>query len=241
MDERRTGIMVKTKSSNAQIIAIITGLVTITAAIAAYILVLRPRHLRWGATDNEVDRILPGDELVPNPRLKATHAITVQAPPNKVWTWLVQLGQGRGGFYSYDWIENMMGLDIHTANCILPEFQTLEVGEFIPLAPDGFGIPVALVELERALVLHGDTRQPGAGEAPVLKPGDCFAVSWGFYLFERPGGTTRLVERWQADWNPAFHNNLFYRVFLEPGAFIMERKMLLGIKERAETLAQMNK
>lgn len=228
--------MVNTKSSKALIIAIITGLVTITAAIAAYILVLRPRHLRWGATDNEVDRILPGDDLVPNPRLKATHAVTVQAPPNKVWTWLVQLGQGRGGFYSYDWIENMMGLDIHTADRILPEFQTLEVGDVIPLAPDGFGVPVAMVELERALVLHGDTRQPGSGEAPVLRPGDYFSVSWGFYLFERPGGTTRLVERWQADWNPAFHNNLFYRVFLEPGAFIMERKMLLGIKERAESL-----
>jgi hypothetical protein len=231
--------MAKTKSSIPLIGILITGLVTITATIAAYILVLRPRHLRWGATDEEVDHMLPGDELVPNPRLKATHAITVQAPPNKVWPWLVQLGQGRGGFYSYDWIENAMGLDIHTADRILPEHQTLEVGDVIPLAADGFGVTVAMVEPERALVLHGDTRQPGPGEAPVLKPGDHFAVSWGFYLFERPDGATRFVERWQADWNPAPHNNVLYRVFLEPGAFIMERKMLLGIKERAESLAQM--
>jgi len=233
--------MVKTKSFNALTGILISSLVAIAAAIASYILVLRPRHLRWGATDEEVDRLLPGDEMVPNPRLKATHAVTVQATPNKVWPWLVQIGQGRGGFYSYDWIENMMGLDIHTADRILPEYQTLDVGEIIPLAEDGFGIPVAIVEPERALVLHGDTRKPGPGEAPVLRPGDHFTVSWGFYLFERSDGTTRIVERWQADWNPAFHNNVFYRVFLEPGAFIMERKMLLGIKERTEALAQMNK
>jgi hypothetical protein len=209
----------------------------IAAAIATYIIVLRPRHLRWGATDEEVDHALPGDELVPNPQLKATHAITVKAPPNKVWPWLVQLGQGRGGFYSYDWIENMMGLDIHTADRILAEHQTLAVGDLIPLSADGFGIPVAVVEPKRALVLHGDTRRPGSSVPPVLKPSDYFAVSWGFYLLEQPDGSTRLVERWQAEWNPAFHNNVFYRVFLEPGAFIMERKMLLGIKERAETLA----
>ena len=233
--------MAKTKSSYTLLGILITGLVAIAAALVSYILVLRPRHLRWGTTDDEVYRTLPGDELVPNPRLKATHAVTVQAPPNKVWPWLVQIGQGRGGFYSYDWIENLMGLDIHTANRILPEHQTLEVGDVIPLAADGFGVPVAMVEPERALVLHGDTREPGPGEAPVFKPGDYFSVSWGFYLFERSDSTTRFVERWQADWNPAFHNNVFYRVFLEPGAFIMERKMLLGIKERAETLAQMNK
>ena len=231
--------MAKSKPSNTLIGILITALVALAAAFTSYFLILRPRHLRWGSTDEEVDYTLPGDELVPTPRLRATHAVTVQAPPGKVWPWLVQLGQGRGGFYSYDWVENMMGLDIHTADRILPEHQKLEVGDVIPLAADGFGIPVAMVEPERALVLHGDTRLPGPGQAPVLRMGDYFSVSWGFYLLERPDGTTRLVERWQADWNPAFHNNVFYRVFLEPGAFIMERKMLLGIKERAETLAQM--
>ena len=79
--------MVKTKSFNALTGILISSLVAIAAAIASYILVLRPRHLRWGATDEEVDRLLPGDEMVPNPRLKATHAVTVQATPNKVWPW----------------------------------------------------------------------------------------------------------------------------------------------------------
>jgi len=231
--------MTKSKSASTLKITLITTISALSAAIAAYLLVLRPRHLRWGASDEEVNLKLPGDQLLPKPRLKATHAVTVQAPPNKVWPWLVQIGQGRGGFYSYDWIENAIGLDIHTANRLLPEYQSLSVGDLIPLSPDGFGIPVAIIEPELALVLHGDTREPGPGSPPVMKPGDYFAVTWGFYLFDQLDGTTRLVERWQADWNPTSYNHLFYRVFLEPGAFIMERKMLLGLKQRAETLAQM--
>jgi hypothetical protein len=232
-------------SKNRTTATILSMFIAIFSALAAvittYILVLRPRHLRWGAKDEEVDCTLPGDELVPNPRLKATHAVTVQAPPNKVWPWLVQLGQGRGGFYSYDWIENMMGLDIHTVDRILPEHQTLDVGDVIPLSADGFGIPVAMIEPERALVLYGDTRKPGPGNPPTLKSGDYFTVTWGFYLFESSDDTTRLIERWQADWNPTFYNNAFYRAFLEPAAFIMEHKMLLSIKDKAETLTQMQK
>ena len=231
--------MNKSKSANTLKITLITTIAALSAAIAAYLLVLRPRHLCWGASDEEVNLKLPGDDLLPNPRLKATHAVTVQAPPNKVWPWLVQIGQGRGGLYSYDWIENAIGLDIHTTDRLHPEYQRLSVGDLIPLSPDGFGIPVVIIEPERALVLHGDTRVPGPGNPPVLKPGDYLTVTWGFYLFDQLDGTTRLVERWQADWNPSVYNHLFYRVFLEPGAFIMERKMLLGIKQRAETMVQM--
>ena len=202
-------------------------------ALAAYKFIARPRMLRWGATDEEIARAYPGDELVPNPKLNATHALTIYAPVSAVWQWLVQIGQGRGGFYSYDFIENAMGLDIHNADRILPEFQNLNVGDKIPLSPDGFGIPVAILEPRRALVLRGDTRLDPAA-IPTMKPGDYFAVSWGWHLDEIDGNTTRLVERWRADWNPSWQQNLFMRAFLEPGAFLMERKMLLGIKERAE-------
>jgi len=218
-----------------RIFAILIGIkLAIAGAIAAYAFLVRPWHLRWGANDEEVDLELPGDDLIESPKLQATHAIDIQASPAEVWPWLVQLGQGRGGFYSYDWIENSMGLDIHTTDQIIPEYQKLEPGDVIPLAPDGFGVPVAILEPEKALVLHGDTREDGPGEAPVMKEGDFMAVSWGFYLFDAPDGATRLVERFRADWNEAPHNTLFYRVFLEPGSFVMERKMLLGIKERAE-------
>ena len=205
------------------------------AAAALYAFVIRPWHLRWGTNEQEISQNLPGDKYVPYPQLRATHAVTIYAAPDDVWPWIVQIGQGRGGFYSYEWIENLMRLDIHSASRILPEYQQLKVGDQIPLAADGFSIPVAILDSEKALVLHGDSRSARPGEAPVLRKGDYLCVSWGFYLSEQPHGTSRLVERFLAEWNCALHNTLFYRLFLEPGAFLMERKMLLGIKERAET------
>lgn len=210
------------------------GAIAGLAGAGAYVSFIRPWMLSWGATGEEASRYLPGDELLPRPKIRATHAVDIRASPGEVWPWLVQIGQGRGGFYSYDWIENLMGLDIHTADRILPEHQDLEVGAVIPLAPGGFGVPVAVLEPEKALVLHGDSRTAKPGEGPELKPGQYLAVTWGFYLEPQEPGTTRLIERWQSDWNPSPMNTVFYRVFLEPGAFLMERKMLLGIKERAE-------
>lgn len=225
--------MVKIDRTTKRIIGLAGGL----AAAASYGFVIRPWMLSWGATKDEQNRLLPGDELLPEPKIYATHAVTIQASPSAVWRWLAQIGQGRGGFYSYDWIENLMGLDIHNADRILPEYQEIKAGDVIPLAPQGFSVPVVIVEKERALVLHGDTRLRGAGEAPPMKPGEYLSVSWGFYLFPRSDGSTRLVERWKTDWNPGLKNVLFYRLILEPGAFLMERKMLLGIKQRAESLS----
>jgi hypothetical protein len=214
--------------------AALGGLATAAATAASvYWFLVRPWHLRWGASEEEVTRALPGDELVPDAKISSTHAVTIQASPAEVWPWLVQLGQGRGGFYSYDWIENAMGLDIHTADAVLPEYQHLKVGDTIPLAPDGFGLPVILLEPEQMLVLCGDTRLGGA-TIPALKPGEYLAASWGFYLSGQADGTTRLAERWRAGYTPTALNTIFYRAFLEPGAFLMQRKMLLGIKARAE-------
>ena len=127
-----------------------------------------------------------------------------------------------------------MGLDIHTANQILPEYQELKVGDLIPLSEDEFGVPVAILAKEKSLVLHGDTRVQGPGNAPVMKDGDHMATVWGFHLIPQEDGSTRLVERIFIDWNDTPQNTFFYRVFLEPGSFIMEQKMLRGIKERAE-------
>jgi len=218
------------------ILGIFGGLVAASAAaVAAYIIAIRPWHLRWGSTDEEVNAELPGDDLVPDAKLTATHSITIDASPAQIWPWLVQIGQGRGGFYSYDWIENSMGLDIHTANQILPDCQGLKIGDLIPLSDDEFGILVAILEPEKSLVLHGDTREPGPGMAPVLKEGDHMAGVWGFHLEPQDDGSTRLIERIHIDWNDTPENTFFYRVFLEPGSFIMQQKMLRGIKERAES------
>ena len=218
----------------------ITMLGGLSGAAVAYAFVLRPWHLRWGATKEEVAQSLPGDELIPAARLNATHAITIYAPVESIWPWLVQIGQGRGGFYSYDWLENLLGLKIHSARRILPQHQQLEVGDMIPLAPGkegkSFGIPVAILEPKQALVLHGDTRlDPAAQQMAVA--GGFLATTWGWYLQALDHRRTRLVERFRCDWNPSPLNQLLMRALMEPGSFIMERKMLLGIKQRAEQRA----
>src|SRR5690242_10440737 len=98
-------------------------------AAIAYALVFRPWHLRWGATDEETTETLPGDALVPHPKSQATHAITIHAPVAEVWPWLVQVGQDKGGFYSYTWLENLVGCQMRNADRIVPQFQQLQVGD----------------------------------------------------------------------------------------------------------------
>jgi hypothetical protein len=213
------------------------GLVAaIAGVIAVYVRRIRPWHVRWGATDREVERSLPGDDLVPDPKINTTHAVTIDAPVDKVWPWIAQLGRGRGGFYSYDWIENLMGLDIHNADRVLPEYQDINVGDAIPFA-EGFDVPVAIVEPQHALVVHGDTRE-APPDVMKLQPGEFFNVSWGWFVEPLDGDRTRLIERWRADYAPSY--DVPMRAFMEPSAFVMQRKMLLGIKERAEALAHQN-
>ena len=114
-----------------------------TAIVAAAF--LRRRCLRWGATDAEVSLALPGDELVPRPDMTATRGVTIRATADTVWPWIAQLGQGRGGFYSYDFLENLLGCDIHSADRIVPEYQRVEIGAQVKLAPE-VALTVALVE-----------------------------------------------------------------------------------------------
>jgi hypothetical protein len=224
------------KTPGSPIYTALAGAAAGAAAWAAYEYLVRPWYTHWGATEEEIRTPRAGDKLLLQPKIDATHAVTVRAPAAAVWPWLVQLGQGRGGFYSFEWIENTLRADIQNTDRILPEYQNLQVGDEIPLAKGGPGVPVAILEPGKVLVLHGDTR---TGESlPNMKPGDYLAVSWGFYLDERPDGATRLVERFLCDWNDSLQNRFLYRLFVEPGAFIMERKMLQGIKERAERLAR---
>jgi hypothetical protein len=195
--------------------------VTGGCALAVYVLGIRPWHLHWGATKEELGQHLPGDELSPHPKLKATHAITINAPAADVWPWLAQMGQNRGGFYSYTWLENLVGCKMRNADEIVPEWQELKVGDKVWLHPKAPPAQVASIDPEHAIVL----RRWGAF---VLQPID-----------EK---RTRLIIRSQGDYEPNLGNpvlNFFlWRVVFEPAHFIMERKMLLGIKERAEKLAR---
>jgi hypothetical protein len=218
-----------------------TVVLFLLAIVAVYALLIRPWHVKWGATDAEAAASLPGDSLVSRPKISATHAITVQGSAADVWPWLVQIGQGRAGFYSYEGVENLLGLNIHNSDRILPEYQDLKVGDVVPLAPDGAGVPVAYLEPNRSLVLGGrfDAQTNGPLTLEDKSPGAYYEASWGFFLQPLDGNTTRLIDRFRMDWDPeTFANSLFYRSILEPGSFIMERRMLLGIKERVEAASE---
>ena len=198
----------------------------------AYAIAIRPRILRWGATDDEVCRTLPGDDLVPRPRYRQTHAITVGVPPGDVWPWLVQMGQGRGGLYSYDRLQQALGFEMENVDSIVPEFQRLAVGDEIRLVPADFRVPlrfiVETIEPERALVL----RSPATREESFRS--GLPVVSWAFVLAPVDALATRLIVRFRSDYDPTPAGLLFNGYVLEPVHFLMERKMLMGIRERAE-------
>jgi hypothetical protein len=147
---------------------------------------MRFRYLRWGATHQEVGCSLPGDDLIPNADMVATRAITIRAAADRVWPWIAQLGQGRGGFYSYDWLENLVGCNIHSSDRVLLELQDIKVGDEIRLAPQ-VGLLVAFAEQGRSLVLRGGIPM-GTRAAP-------YDFTWAFTLREEPGGSTRLLVR----------------------------------------------
>lgn len=204
------------------------------AAIFATLLVsplLRGRYNRWGADSEECRAGMPGDELVSKPRLGSTRAITIDAPPDAVWPWLVQIGQGRGGLYSYDALENLVGLDIHSADDILPAHQHLAPGDVIRLGKPGSPcFRVVSVDPGRSLVLiSADPATQQAATTPV-RAGT--GASWQWVLHAvGDGSVTRLVSR-QRNTHPR-RQRLLWRL-VEPVGFVMERRMLLGIKERAE-------
>jgi hypothetical protein len=199
---------------------------------------LRPRVVAWGASCDEVVRPLPGDDLVANPLYVTTRGLTVKAPAAAVWPWLVQLGQNRGGFYTYDVLENLMGLDVHSADAIRPEWQDLHVGEdHVTLDPDEYlKMTIAVLEPERAFVI----RSGAPGETPQA-PGSFFkgelAWTWGFYLMPVDEGSSRLLVRNRAAWADTTTARLAKLALVEPVHFLMEERMLRGIRDRAERAA----
>ncbi len=198
---------------------------------------LRSRRARWGATDAEVKKKLPGDELLPHPKWGWTHAVTIKASATEVWQWLVQIGQGRGGFYSYEFLENLVGCDIHNADRIMPEFQQLKVGDGIRLAPKVPGLPVAIIEPNHALVLNVKAKTLITSGAKFEEPAQqkYFGANWIWVVEKVDEKTTRLIDRWSMDYSLGLVSQLTYGTcFVEPISFVMDRKMLLGIKQRAE-------
>jgi len=198
-----------------RLLSVAAKLAALFAGYIAAVLALRPWFMTWGATDEEIEKPLPGDEIMTRGP-SSIHAITIEAPRADVWKWLVQIGQDRAGFYSYSLFENVFRADIHNADRIVPEWQNVQQGDFIRLASkERYGdfplLRVAAIKKEHYLVLE----------------------RWGaFVLEEIDPATTRLIIR-SHEGNPLggrFLNTLFW----EPAHFIMEMGMLHGIKKRAE-------
>ena len=213
-------------------------LLGVALAAAFYVFVIRPWHMTWGATRDEKHRRLPGDELVRQPNAQATHGITIDAPAAAVWPWLAQMGQGRGGFYSYDWLENLFGCDIHNAGQIMPELQQLSVGDGVRLHPKAPPLSVVVVEPGRAIVLAGGSElQPDIPiDRSFLRLHTYRAFTWSFVLDEQSDKTTRLIARVRVAWDRGVRHFFRSRLFLEPAHSIMQRKMNLEIKKRVEAL-----
>lgn len=193
---------------------------------------LRSRYNAWGATPAELASPMPGDDLVPNPRLGCTRAISISAEPADVWAWLVQIGQGRGGLYSFDGLENLARCDIHSTDQIHPELQSLAVGNLIRLgAPEGYPcFRVWGVEPGASLVLVAADPMPPHEVATADSPGGMATWQWQLRR-DRHGSGTRLIARQRLTF-PDRAKVMWHLV--EPVSFVMERQMLRGIKRRAE-------
>jgi hypothetical protein len=193
--------------------------VTIAAFVAVYLFLVRPWHREWGASKTEITQAMPGDKLVTNSNLLTTRAVAIDAKPEEIWPWLVQMGYKRGGLYSYDWLDRMAGiLDRPSADRILPEFQDLKPGDEIPMGA-GPAWPVKSMDPNRSMVL--DIKQPG------------LHITWSWGLFPVNSDTTSLVLRVRGNIQvKPLHAPLF--ALLDPAEFVMVRKMLTGIKQRAE-------
>jgi hypothetical protein len=197
------------------------------AALAA----TRRWHQQWGATDQEITRPLPGDDLIPEVKLDSTHAITIRAPIHRIWPWLAQMGyEDRAGTYSYDLFERSVGRNLDQLD---PEIPPLTVGATMPFAP-GMPMTVAVADPPRALVLWQVT---GAGK-PLDPAGpwgdDHVAWSWAFILEPVDATTTRLLVRMRVSYQPTVKWAPYMWLLVEPAHFVMGRRQLLGIRQRVQ-------
>ncbi|MBE1546439.1 hypothetical protein GGC64_000447 [Mycobacterium sp. OAS707] len=202
------------------------GLMAAAGAIAVYRGALRPWMYRWGATDEEVAAKLPGDELIAPNCAITTRAVTIDAPVTDVWPWLAQIGECRGGFYSYSWLERAAGAHIRNADTVHAELQDLHTGDSIWLARrygDVARQVVAAVEPNSHLLLMSPD------DFERVQSGFKASGGWGFYLREQDGWTRLLVRG---------SGGAVGHTAFDVAHFVMERKMMHGIRHRAEQLSR---
>jgi hypothetical protein len=200
----------------------LAGLTAVFGAVALYRMRLRPWMYTWGAGDDEITAVLPGDELVASRTARTTRALTIDAPISAVWPWLAQIGEDRGGFYSYSVLERAVGAHIKNANTVHPEWQDVHVGDTVWLARR-YGDAARQVVAAAAPGSHLVLMSPGDFER--VRQGKKAAGAWGFYL-RRKDGWTRLIVRGSG-------GAVGHATFDVPH-FVMEQKMMRGIRDRAE-------
>lgn len=195
------------------------GLIILVAGVvAAYGLVIRPWHMHWGATAQEVALAMPGDAYIAQDAATSTRAVTIHAPVSTVWAWLIQTGQNRGGaWYTYAWLENLFAAEMHPIEEINPELQELQIGDELYFHAGGATNPAMVatvlgLQRERALWLTG---------------------GWSFVLAPLDANTTRLLVRYPMKPDALLNPFLSYAIF-EPAHFVMESGMMLGLKAHAE-------
>lgn len=183
-----------------------------------YVVVIRPWRLRWGATEAEAQRPMPGDGIVQRPDFDATRAITVNAHPDEIWPWLLQIGYRRAGWYSYDLIDN---LGIPSADKVMAEMQYMAQGQRVFLSPDGRQ-SLRTIQVEPGLILWS---------------ADDSSMTWCWGLYPVDGGHTRLITRVRVRYVWSTPSQFLFNFLFDVGDIVMMRKCLLGIKHRAEKFA----
>lgn len=182
-----------------------------------HVFLVRPKYMVWGATLPELAMQLPGDDEIPANTVISTRAVTINAPADRIWPWIVQIGQDRAGWYSFDWMENLFAANMHNADSIVDVWQTVQIGDQLPFLEGGSGdtftSEVTEVDPGRALVMEG----------------------WTLYLIPIDAESTRLVVRYPGV-DGAGLGALYYYPIFEPAHFLMETGMMLGIKQRSEAL-----
>lgn len=221
-------------------LSVLLGIVAavLVIVLVVYVAVLRPWHMRWGTTPAEATATLPGDDLLEGDLTQVTHAITINAPPERIWPWLMQIGQDRSGFYSYTLLENMIGADMPEVHRVRSDWNARDLGETVwfatPKRFKGQGRMVAaMVDPPRAFVM--------------VMPDDWLKIShgakgnqgsWGFVLKPIDADHTRLIARLRSGPPPSCGARIAGSAFWEPAHFVMERKMLLTIKRLSETVQE---
>ncbi|MDJ0752088.1 MAG: hypothetical protein QNJ45_01105 [Ardenticatenaceae bacterium] len=215
--------------------------IAVGVAGLVYVFVILPWRLQRGAINTNCQRLLPGDDLIPNSKIGYTQAITIRAPKSEVWRWLVQIGYRRAGWYTYDFLHRLVGIagcvdnDRRSATRIIPELQDLRVGDVIEIAP-GMGYTVVGLEPEQVMILQGiwETGKWESVPRDAPLPEKYLRSSWVWFLEEIDEKTTRLIVRVRSDHNPGLLSTLTTRIPNELGRLLMQPRTLRVLKQRAE-------